>query len=120
MKIWVITGDKQETAKNIAYSAGLFEKDKEPIYLNDEKLNEILKIHANKAKKQDKPIWRWRTNKAKKIKLPDFNENTPHQGEPQLTARQSLRIRNSRIPMEMQKFNLLVTGQMLQTIIANK
>lgn len=42
MKIWVITGDKQETAKNIAYAAGLFEKDKEPIYLDDEKMNEIL------------------------------------------------------------------------------
>ena len=25
IKIWVITGDKQETAKNIAYSSGLFD-----------------------------------------------------------------------------------------------
>lgn len=27
IKIWVITGDKSDTARNIAYSAGLYNKD---------------------------------------------------------------------------------------------
>ena len=30
MKVWVITGDKTETAVNIAYSSGLFDKDHYP------------------------------------------------------------------------------------------
>lgn len=89
MKIWVITGDKQETAKNIAYASGLFEKDKEPEYMTEETLQKVLKIHAEKEKKKEKeqkPIWRWRTDIGKKIKIPHFNEVTPHQGIPQLTA----------------------------------
>ncbi len=31
IKLWVITGDKSDTAKNIAYSSGLFRKDQPPI-----------------------------------------------------------------------------------------
>ena len=43
IKIWVITGDKEETAKNIAYSSGLFDKNRPPTYLDDAELSEILK-----------------------------------------------------------------------------
>lgn len=36
MKIWVITGDKVETAVNIAYSSGLFYKKHYPPVFFDE------------------------------------------------------------------------------------
>lgn len=36
MQVWVITGDKQETAVNIGYSCNLFSQQDEVIYLNTE------------------------------------------------------------------------------------
>jgi P-type E1-E2 ATPase len=35
IKIWVITGDKTETAKNIAYSCELFDWRYDPIYFDE-------------------------------------------------------------------------------------
>lgn len=42
IKIWVITGDKVETAVNIAYSSGLFNKNfYPPIYLTEDIFEDI-------------------------------------------------------------------------------
>ena len=40
MKVWVITGDKTETAVNIAYSSGLFDKEHYPPVFFDKELLE--------------------------------------------------------------------------------
>lgn len=101
IKIWVITGDKQETAKNIAYSSGLFDKNKEPVYLDEERLQQILKIERRDSTREKPPIFRWRLNKSKKLKIPSMNEVFPHQGVPKnnpLTARMSLNLRQQKLP----------------------
>ena len=38
----MITGDKQDTARNIAFASGLFKKNKEPDYLDEGRLYELL------------------------------------------------------------------------------
>lgn len=42
IQVWVITGDKQETAVNIGYSCKLIEPSNEIIFLNAE--SEVLKM----------------------------------------------------------------------------
>ena len=56
IKIWVITGDKTETALNIAKSANLIERNEDPILIdNEENLKLTLKNHdLNKNQKQNK------------------------------------------------------------------
>lgn len=50
IKVWMLTGDKGETAQEIGYSCGLFERDNFPVFMlqeQDEKLEDQLKsIHA--------------------------------------------------------------------------
>jgi magnesium-transporting ATPase (P-type) len=44
MKVWVITGDKQETAINIAYSSRLLRSDMKLLKLNAESSDECLEL----------------------------------------------------------------------------
>lgn len=42
IKIWMLTGDKMETAENIAKSCNLFAFDMKILHLNKHNINELL------------------------------------------------------------------------------
>ncbi|XP_032716390.1 phospholipid-transporting ATPase FetA-like isoform X1 [Lontra canadensis] len=54
IKIWVLTGDKQETAVNIAYACNIFEEEMDGIFIvegkNDETVRQELRLARNKMK----------------------------------------------------------------------
>ena len=62
LKIWLITGDKTETALNIAKSANLIERDEEPIYVDSEKDLDLLlnSYDVLKKKKSKKFLFRFK------------------------------------------------------------
>lgn len=67
--VWVLTGDKQETAVNIAYSCRLFTNDMEIIYLNvrsRETAKEVLKFHLKELKEKLKELEKQKSNKSSK------------------------------------------------------
>lgn len=68
IKIWVITGDKVETAVNIAYSSGLFNKKfYPPIYLTEEIFEDIKRedsfLNLKSSKKRKKSYKKKTLNK---------------------------------------------------------
>ena len=106
IKIWMITGDKSETAVNIAYLSTLFDKSHPPeIFDEDIFQNEILKQISIKKKKNW--IWRWKKKKRRKKEKKSTkkripSELVPHDGE-FLAKKKSIK------PTK----NLLVTGDVL-------
>ncbi|XP_077976421.1 phospholipid-transporting ATPase VD-like isoform X2 [Styela clava] len=59
MQVWVITGDKQETAVNIGYSCKLIEPSDEIIYLNarsESELQQMLEQHINQQEERRGPL----------------------------------------------------------------
>lgn len=68
IKIWMVTGDKQETARNIAYSSGLFDQSKEPVYLDQNNLPQIQGKKGVNEPIEKRSIFRWSRKKKKENK----------------------------------------------------
>ena len=105
IKIWMITGDKLETAVNIAYLSTLFDKSHPPeIFDEDIFQSEILKQISIKKKKNW--IWRWKQKKKlrkeKRKKKAQPQELIPHNGDFEISEK---KIKQTK--------NLIVTGQVL-------
>ena len=106
IKLWVITGDKMETALNIAKSAQLFNKNVEPIYItNDEELNTLLNYgELIKKNKKKKFLWRF--------------ELSPHQGDLEDSTLFN-HHENFELYNKNQNNNLIITGKLLTTALKN-
>ena len=109
IKIWVITGDKMETALNIAKSTNLFEKDEEPMYVTNEKeLDYLINFSDNLVyKKQDSFLWRF--------------EKVPNNGSVRNISLQNIQNSNTSNPPNLKKDkkkqNLIINGQILNKAI---
>ncbi|XP_058998420.1 phospholipid-transporting ATPase FetA-like [Mustela lutreola] len=55
IKIWVLTGDKQETAVNIAYACNIFEEEMDGIFIVEGKNDETVRQELRLARKKMKP-----------------------------------------------------------------
>ncbi|XP_069910071.1 phospholipid-transporting ATPase FetA isoform X2 [Oryctolagus cuniculus] len=55
IKIWVLTGDKQETAVNIAYSCNIFEDEMDEVFTVKGKDSETVRQELRKARSKMKP-----------------------------------------------------------------
>ncbi|XP_006863232.1 PREDICTED: probable phospholipid-transporting ATPase FetA-like [Chrysochloris asiatica] len=55
IKLWVLTGDKQETAVNIAYSCNIFNEDMDGVFLVEGSDNETVLKELRSARNQIKP-----------------------------------------------------------------
>ena len=45
IKVWMLTGDKMETAENIAISCKLFTEDMKRLYIHKKSLQDLLLLH---------------------------------------------------------------------------
>jgi len=63
IKVWVLTGDKQETAIQIAYSSQLFNTDQELVIVNAE--NKVLKFTVYYCKNAPHPLKIYADNQVK-------------------------------------------------------
>lgn len=79
IKIWMITGDKLETAKNIAYASGLFAQNIKPDIFDQERLETMQLKFNQKSQKKKFNIFRWRRNPLKDLNIV-LDEKIPHQG----------------------------------------
>ena len=53
IKVWVLTGDKIETAVNIGYSCRLLTEDTNPIYLIDERPDVLIKNNSKSLNRSE-------------------------------------------------------------------
>ena len=87
IKLWVLTGDKKDTAKSIAYSCGLFDEDNFNIFeikegLNkiqlEARLNELVELFNNIVDKMNKKN-KGKENKIKIIKKNSISNVNPNE-----------------------------------------
>ena len=108
IKIWVITGDKMETALNIAKSTHLFEKDEEPMYVTNEKELDYLMNFSDKLlqKKNNSFLYRF--------------EKMPHNGSfLNKSLENNLYFEDHSFERNKAKQNLIINGRILNFALKN-
>ena len=113
IKLWVLTGDKKDTAKSIAYSCGLFDDQNFNIFEINEGLNKIqLEARLNELVEQfNNLVDKMDMDKYKQIKFLSSRKILLGYSNNQNNNNDNVNIYNANIKTKKTTFNNLVSGQ---------